>query len=253
MSVPRSRVRLEDASAWVFNRMAGEYDARPPYPAPLLDALAELVPAKGRVVDVGAGTGHVALPLAERGLRVTAIDPALAMLQQLARRAQVLGVSLPIVHAMAETLPLPDSSFEVAIVADAMHFLNVERAAPELARVLTQQGALAIVTCEFADTPFMCAVAQVMAECAPRRPRALLPSIVQLAAVVGAQLSQPRRFDDATPVDPLRLEAILRSISFIGPAMNEQRFEAFRTRIHGLSERPNWARTFTLFEARRAR
>ena len=43
--------------------MADVYDARPAYPNGLIDALAEL--ARGRrVADLGAGIGHVALPLA---------------------------------------------------------------------------------------------------------------------------------------------------------------------------------------------
>ncbi|HVU51011.1 MAG TPA: methyltransferase type 11, partial [Polyangia bacterium] len=74
MSLGRRKVRLEDASRWVFNRMAEVYDARPPYPTALVDALSALAPAGAPVADLGAGTGHLALPLAARGLDVTAIE-----------------------------------------------------------------------------------------------------------------------------------------------------------------------------------
>ena len=60
-------------------------------------------------------------------------------------------------------------------------------------------------------------------------------------------------FRDETPVGPEALEAILRSISFIGPAMNPERFAAFRARIHALPDKPVWARSFTLHAGFRRR
>ena len=71
-------------------------------------------------------------------------------------------------------------------------------------------------------------------------------SIVQLSKLLDVRLAPPLAFQDETPVSREQLEAILRSISFIGPAMNAERFAAFRERIHALSGAPIWARTFTL-------
>jgi SAM-dependent methyltransferase len=218
----------------------------------LLDALCALVPAGAHVADVGAGIGHLSLPLAQRGFAVTAIDPALAMLQHLREAARARGLSIATEHAAAESLPLPARCCELILIADALHFINVERAAPELGRVLAAQGTLAVVTTAFADTPFMRAVASVMAECAPRRVRKVAPTITQLAVVTGATLQPPRSFHDETPVDPSTLQAILRSISFIGPAMNAERFAAFAARIAAIVEPAVFARTLTLHVATRA-
>ena len=67
--------------------MADVDDARPPYPADLVDAIAALARSRSggpsRVVDIGAGIGHLALPLAQRGLEVVAIEPAASMLARL--------------------------------------------------------------------------------------------------------------------------------------------------------------------------
>jgi SAM-dependent methyltransferase len=252
MSLGRRKVGLEDPSRWVFNRMAAFYPARPAYPAALVDALAELAgPAGARIGDLGAGVGHLALPLAERGFEVVAIEPAQAMLDQLRAAARERGLAVRALHATAEALPFDPASLDLVIIADALHFLDTELTARQIARVLAPRGTLALLTCGFGQTPFMRGVVRLMEEAAPRRPRVLTQSIVHLSALSGVPLTDERRFHDETPVDHPTLERILRSISFIGPAMHEARFAALRARVHALPEAPAWARTFVLRSGRR--
>jgi SAM-dependent methyltransferase len=250
MSLGRRKVRVDDRASWVFNRMADVYDARPAYPDALVDALAALAPGP-RVGDLGAGIGHLALPLAARGFHVIAVEPALAMLERL--RAAAGARSLPVrsIHAAAERLPLDSASLDLVVVADALHFLDPALATQEIARVLAPAGALALVTSAPGDTPFMRAVVRIMETAAPRRPRDITRSIVQLFATARVPVTCRRHFHDETSVDAGTLERILRSISFIGPAMNPARFEAFRQQIHSLAEPPIWARTLTLRAGRR--
>ena len=47
-----------------------------------IDLLCELA-SGGRVLELGIGTGRIALPLAERGLEVMGIDASAAMLEKL--------------------------------------------------------------------------------------------------------------------------------------------------------------------------
>ena len=254
MSLGRRKVSLDQPSRWVFNRMAEFYAARPPYPAALVDGLADLAgPVGSRVGDLGAGIGHLALPLAARGFDVVAIEAALAMLDRLRAAAAARGLALRALHAAAEELPLGPACLDLVIVADALHFLDTELTARQIARVLAPGGALALVTCELADTPFMRGVVRLMEEAAPRRPRALAQSIVHLSALTGVSLTDERRFHDETPMDHATLECILRSISFIGPAMHEARFAALRRRVQALPDPPVWARTFVLRSGRRER
>ena len=262
MALGRRKVGIDDASAWVFNRMADVYGARPRYPTALVDALATLAgPVGSRIGDLGAGIGHLALPLAERGYDVVAIEPAQAMLDRLRAAAVdrgfglrgigLRGKGLRALHAPAEALPLDAASLDMVVVADALHFMDAELAAGEIARVLVPRGALALVTCELGKTAFMRDVVRLIHDAVPRRPRDLAGPMVHVSAVTGVAFTDERRFHDETRVDHATLDRILRSISFIGPAMNPARFADFREKVHALSDVPVWARTFILRSGRR--
>jgi SAM-dependent methyltransferase len=56
---------------------------------------ASLVPGRGRIVDLGAGTGNAALALARelQEAEVIAVDVSEAMLEEIGRKAQALGVA----------------------------------------------------------------------------------------------------------------------------------------------------------------
>ncbi len=252
MSLGRRKVSLHDEASWVFNRMVEAYEHRPAYPDALIEHLAELAGASGaRVGDIGAGLGHLALPLAERGFDVTAVEPAVGMLEQLRKRAARTSSSVHTVHAAAESMPLRAGHFDLVLVADVIHFLDSERAAHEVARVLGPKGALALITVELAPTPFMQEVVSIMEESAPRRPRQVSSSVEQLLSVCRVRDRQELAFEDRVDVSPRQLEGILRSISFIGPAMNAHRYAIFRERILAIEHERQWARTMRVYAGRR--
>jgi SAM-dependent methyltransferase len=252
MVAGRRSIDAHDDASWVFNRMANVYDARPPYPRALIEAVAERATARGgRTGDLGAGIGHLALPLAERGLNVVAVEPAARMLERLRREAMARKLSVQVVRAPAEATSLEAGSLDLAVVADAMHFIDAELAAIELLRVLAPWAGLAIITCELGDTPFMRAVGEIIEDSTPRRPRNMSQAITQVFRATGIRPRPACRYHDETPVDEATLERILRSISFIGPAMNADRFAVFRNRIRAVPGPRVWARTLTLHEGHR--
>jgi ubiquinone/menaquinone biosynthesis C-methylase UbiE len=252
MGRKRRHVGLDDPQAWIFNRMADVYHARPPYPDALVDAVAALAPGR-RVADLGAGIGHFALPLAERGFEVVAVEPAAAMLTALRNSAQTRGLPLRALHGMAEALPFEAASFDLVLIADALHFIDHERAAVEIRRVLAPRGALAVVTSSFGPTAFMRDLRALMEETAPRRPRDVAAALRQLATMARVNLDEEAHFTDETPVGFEMLQRWLGSVSFIGPALNPERAAAFHERLRALPEPWRWSRAFTLHSGRRRR
>ena len=118
-----------------FGSAAAAYErGRPSYPPEAIDWL---LPRGARhVLDLGAGTGKLTTRLVERGLDVVAVDPIPDMLE-------VLRTSLPETRALlgtAEEIPLEDNSVDAVLVAQAWHWVDPERAIPEVARVLRPGG-----------------------------------------------------------------------------------------------------------------
>ena len=92
-----------------------------------------------RVADVGAGTGKLTATLVSLGAEVTAVEPDPQMLAEL-RRAMPAVSSVP---GSAEEIPLPDASLDAVLAGQAMHWFDLNRALPEIARVLRPGGVLA--------------------------------------------------------------------------------------------------------------
>ena len=92
-----------------------------------------------RVADIGAGTGKLTATLVALGTEVTAVEPDPQMLAEL-RRAMPEVRSVP---GSAEQLPLPDASVDAVLAGQAMHWFDMGRAMPEIARVLRPGGLFA--------------------------------------------------------------------------------------------------------------
>jgi SAM-dependent methyltransferase len=125
------------ALASSFGAAAAAYaDHRPDYAA---EAVRWALGTASRVLDLGAGTGKLTASLLAAGVEVVAVEPDPAMLAELHR-------ALPSVQSLAgsaEAIPLPDSSVDVVVAGNAMHWFDMDVAGPEIARVLAPGGVLA--------------------------------------------------------------------------------------------------------------
>lgn len=250
----RRAISVEDDARWVFNRLAGDYAERPGYPPALVTRLLGLAGGPGaRVAELGAGTGLLALALAEAGARVHAVEPARAMLRVLAERASAEERVIP-VHAAGEATGLPAGAFDLVVLADALHWVDAARAGAEAARLLAPGGAAVVVEPRFAATPFMDALAALLAEANPKaRPRP--PPVALFLAHAAGGAAAEERFDDEVALPPARLDAVLRSLSLVGPALGPAATGALLARARALAEAHGgaaWARTLRLHWARRS-
>jgi SAM-dependent methyltransferase len=125
-----------------FGAAAGAYaEYRPSYAEDAVRWALEPVWSRRplRVVDLGAGTGKLTQTLVGLGAEVTAVEPDPDMLAEL--RQQMPGVGA--VPGRAEQIPVPDASVDAVVAGQAMHWFDMARALPEIARVLTPGGVLA--------------------------------------------------------------------------------------------------------------
>jgi SAM-dependent methyltransferase len=100
-----------------------------------LAALDRLVPATGRGVEIGVGSGRFAAPL---GIDV-GIDPAEAMLERARER------DVDVVRGVAESLPFRDGTFDTALMVTTVCFVDdLARALAEANRVLSRSGRLVV-------------------------------------------------------------------------------------------------------------
>jgi len=123
-----------------FGSVVDAYDrARPTYPPA---AAAWLVGQDAAtVLELGAGTGKLTTHLVDLGHDVLATDPDPSMLARLSR-------NLPDVRtivAHAEDLPVGDRAFDAVLAAQAFHWFDLDRALPEIARVLKPAGRIGLV------------------------------------------------------------------------------------------------------------
>lgn len=128
-----------------FDRAAGYYDATRLTDDAALDRILSLLEQElpVPVLEIGVGTGQLAVPLAARGVRVIGLDLSPAMLAQL--RAKPGGADVPLVNGDASRLPFADGAFGGAYVRWVLHLIPAWGGVlDELIRVVGPDGAIAI-------------------------------------------------------------------------------------------------------------
>ena len=118
--------------------MAGDYDRFSRYmESGAREFYERLNVAPGsQLLDVGCGSGQLALMAAKDGLEVTGVDIAGNLVERARARAQAEGLRARFEEADAEALPFEDASFDVVTsLIGAMFAPRPELVAKELLRV----------------------------------------------------------------------------------------------------------------------
>jgi SAM-dependent methyltransferase len=223
---------------WIadFGRTAADYDRhRPGFPDSLYVRLASLgwIRRGLRTLDVGTGTGSLALGLARRGLDVVGIDPASELLGVAARRAEALGVDVRFREGTAEETGLEAASLDLVTAGHCWWWLDADRTMAEVKRVLVPGGRLLIANFSYLPTAGGAAAAteRLILAHNPRWPKSGESGVFedQLRDLDGAGLAGVESFSYVEPVTFTHegWRGRIRACSGVGASLVPAAVEAF--------------------------
>jgi SAM-dependent methyltransferase len=129
-----------------FNSAATAYDAvRPSYPPGLVRrivAKANLHP-EAKILEIGAGTGKASVLFAKRGYPMLCLEPGIQM-GDLARKNLAPYPLARVETTTFEEWPVQKNAFDLAISAQAFHWIDKEIGVPKVAHALKPGGWLAV-------------------------------------------------------------------------------------------------------------
>lgn len=130
-----------------FSVAAHRYDRfRPRYPRALIDFLADAAPSRGTGWDCATGTGQAAVALAGHFEQVIATDASAAQIEHAQPHPRVKYAV-----ATAEHSGLAYGSIDLVTVAQALHWLDLDRFYAEVRRVSRPGAVVAAWTYSLAD------------------------------------------------------------------------------------------------------
>jgi SAM-dependent methyltransferase len=152
------------------------------------------IAAGEELLDVGTGTGVVAVTAARAGAKVTALDLTPELLVQARENGRIAGQDIVWTEGDAEQLPYPDASFDVVLSQFGHMFApRPELAIFEMRRVLRPGGRIAFAT--WPPEHFVGRLFAFIGRHLPPPPGAAAPpqwgSPVTIAERLGARFSTP--------------------------------------------------------------
>jgi ubiquinone/menaquinone biosynthesis C-methylase UbiE len=142
------------ASTFAHAGVAAAYRHRPPYPAEVFDVLESLIVDQPRtVLDLGAGEGALARPLAARVDHVDAVDVSAAMVEAGRQRPGGDRANLHWIVGAVEECALA-GPYALATAGASLHWMEWRPTMARLAAVTTDRAQLAIVEHEPRDLPW---------------------------------------------------------------------------------------------------
>lgn len=162
---PRYARQFQDAS------IASAYHTRLPYPRELFVILRQLMAATTPrvVLDLGCGTGDIALTLAALVDRIDAVDPSAAMLGVARARPGADNAAIRWIEASAETFQ-PDCRYAIVVAGESLHWMGWGEVFARMPSWLEPGAVLCIVSGrEFDPQPWSPTLRHLLAEYSTNR------------------------------------------------------------------------------------
>jgi SAM-dependent methyltransferase len=128
-----------------FEEVADLYEEiRSDYPEELVEDILSLsgMAADGRILEIGCGPGNATVSFARRGYRIVGIELG-ARLAALAVKACRAYPGVEILNLAFEDWDLEERAFDLALAADAFHWIPPEVGYPKVAAALKESGSAA--------------------------------------------------------------------------------------------------------------
>ena len=131
--------------AMSFDRVAPTYKtANVGYPEALIDAIIDLsgIPAGGRILEVGSGTGAATMPFAAKGYRIVCVEPGPNMVR-VARETFAGNSNVRVDGSTFEAWPLERQAFDLVFSAHSLYWVKPNVRFVKTADALRSGGSLA--------------------------------------------------------------------------------------------------------------
>jgi ubiquinone/menaquinone biosynthesis C-methylase UbiE len=138
---PQEKAMDTVSVTWDYSALARPYLKRPNYSEAGLDAMLAItkIKEKSAVCDVGAGIGHLTIPLSQRHLAITAVEPNDEMRKLGAERTRG-ATNILWQKGTGEATGLPANAFAMVTFGSSFNVTNRELALKETDRILCKGG-----------------------------------------------------------------------------------------------------------------